>query len=119
MNQIERTRITYRYELWRAVPAGVLEAAASVFLLLLAVRWFHASSLSKGLIAGGASLGFLLAPSIVLLVERLKWPVARALTWLAAIGAAGFIFMALVPTLAVYVAGSVLALTTASASIPL
>ena len=39
----------------------------------------------------------------------MNWPVAKALAWLAAIGAASFIVMALIPTLAVYVAGSVLA----------
>ena len=33
-----RTAITYRYECWRAVRAGVLEAAGTVFLLLIAVR---------------------------------------------------------------------------------
>jgi hypothetical protein len=34
-----RTAITYRYECWRALSAGVIEAAGTIFLLLIAVRY--------------------------------------------------------------------------------
>ena len=41
------TRITYRYEKWRALAAGILEAASSIFLLLMAVRWYDAGPYAR------------------------------------------------------------------------
>ena len=38
----DRTAVTYRYECWRAPAAGIIEAAGTIFLLLIAVRWFQA-----------------------------------------------------------------------------
>jgi hypothetical protein len=60
------TQITYRYEKWRALAAGVLEAAATIFLLLIAVRWYEAGPYAKALVAGGGSVGLLLAPWLML-----------------------------------------------------
>src|SRR6266436_921659 len=105
------TQITYRYEKWRALAAGVLEAAATIFLLLIAVRWYEAGPLAKALVAGGGSVGLLLAPWLVLRV--------KAAARLAALGAISFLVMALVPLLPIYVAGCVVALATSSAAIPL
>ena len=113
------TEITYRYECWHALAAGVIEAAGTLFLLLIAVRWYKAGPFAKALVAGGGSLGLILAPWVVLQVERSRWPVAKATARLAALGAISFLAMALVPVLPVYVAGCVLALTTSSAAIPL
>ena len=56
----ERTRLTFRWERWRAVTAGILESAGSTFLLLIAVRWFEAGATAKALIA--ASLNLKAAP---------------------------------------------------------
>ena len=114
-----RTAITYRYECWRALPAGVIEAAGTVFLLLIAVRHYHAGPMAKAMIAGGGSVGLILAPWVVSRVEAAGWPVAKAAARLAALGALSLVVMALVPVLPVFVAGSVLALTTSSAAIPL
>ena len=114
----DRTAITYRYERWRALAAGVIEAAGTIFLLLIAVRCFHAGPFAKALIAGGGSLGLILAPWVVSRVEASGWPVAKAAAHLAAVGAASLLVMALVPSLPVYVAGCVLAMTTSSAVQP-
>ncbi|MBI3850627.1 MAG: MFS transporter [Verrucomicrobia bacterium] len=114
-----RTELTYRYERWRAISSGVLETAGTTFLLLLAVRWFEAGPLAKAFVAGGGSLGLILAPWVVSRVEAAGWPVAKAASRLAALGAISFFMMALVPLLPVFVVGSVLAMTTASAAIPL
>src|ERR1051326_5097442 len=70
MNGCDFTRITYRYEKWRALAAGILEAASSIFLLLIAVRWYKAGPYAKALVAGGGSVGLLLAPWLLLRVER-------------------------------------------------
>jgi hypothetical protein len=113
------TQITYRYEKWRALTAGILEAAATLFLLLIAVRWYEAGPYSKALVAGGGSAGLLLGPWLVLRVESAGWPVAKAAARLAALGALSFTVMAVFPQLPIFVLGSVVSLTTISAAIPL
>src|ERR1051326_3948624 len=119
MNGCDFTRITYRYEKWRALAAGILEAASSIFLLLIAVRWYKAGPYAKALVAGGGSVGLLLAPWLVLRVESAAWPVAKAASRLAVLGALTFVAMAAVPLLPVFVLGSVVTLATVSAAIPL
>jgi len=119
MSDLGRTATTYRCERWRALAGGILEAAATIFLLLVAVSFYRAGPLAKALVAGGGSLGLPLAPWVVLKVEAADWPVAKAAARLAAVGALSFLLMALVPTLPIYVAGCVIALTTSSAAIPL
>jgi Major Facilitator Superfamily len=113
------TRITYRYEKWRALAAGILEAAASIFLLLIAVRWYNAGPYAKALVAGGGSVGWLLGPWLVLRVESAGWPVAKGVARLGWIGAASFAVMAIAPFLPIFVLGSIVSLTTISAAIPL
>lgn len=119
MDDRYRTETTYRYERWRAVPAGIIETAATTFLLLIAVRRYQAGPFSKALVAGGGSLGLLLSPWLVLRVESACLPVAKAASQLAALGALSFLLMALVPSLPVFVIGCVVALTTSAAAIPL
>jgi MFS family permease len=115
----DRTAVTYRYECWRAPAAGIIEAAGTIFLLLIAVRWYQAGPFAKAMVAGGGSLGLILAPWVVLRVEMAKWPVAKAAAWMAAVGTLSCLVMALIPVLPVFVACSVLAMTTSSAAIPL
>jgi MFS family permease len=119
MTGCDLTRSTYYYEKWRAPAAGILEAAATLFLLLIAVRWYNAGPYAKALVAGGGSVGLLLAPWLVLRVESAGWPVARAASWLAALGAVSFVVMAVFPMLPIFVLGSVVTLATVSAAIPL
>jgi hypothetical protein len=115
----DRTALTYRCECWRALSAGIIEAAGMIFLLLIAVRYYKTGPFAKAMVAGGGSLGLILAPWVVSRVEASGWPVAKAAARLAALGALSFLVMALVPALPVYVAGCVLAMTTSSAAIPL
>ena len=115
----QRTRLTFRYERWRAVTAGILESAGSTFLLLIAVRWFDAGATAKALIAAGGSVGLLVSPLVVSGVAALGWPVAVAASRLAMVGAGCFLATALVPVLPVFVVGSVLAMACSAAVIPL
>ncbi len=115
----ERTRLTFRWERWRAVTAGILESAGSTFLLLIAVRWFDAGATAKALIAAGGSVGLLISPLVVSGVAALGWPVALAASRLALVGAGCFLVTALVPILPVFVVGSVLAMACSAAVIPL
>jgi ADP-heptose:LPS heptosyltransferase len=52
MTALDRTEITYRYERWRALSTGIIEAAGTTFLLLIAVRGFDAGRTAKALVAG-------------------------------------------------------------------
>ena len=113
----ERTALTYHYERWRAVTNGILETAGTTFLLLIAVRWFKSGATAKALVAGGGSMGLLLTPVVVSIVQSARWPAARAASRLAAGGAACFLVMALVPWLPLFVIGSVLAMAASSAAI--
>jgi len=115
----ECTRRTYRLELQRAVPHGILESAGSTFLLLIAVRYFQAGATAKALIASGGSVGLMLAPAVVSLVARRRWPAAQAAAGFAAGGAGIFLLLGLVPWLPLYVVGSIAGMTAATAVIPL
>ena len=68
----DRTAVTYRYECWRALSAGVIEAAGTIFLLLIAVRVYQAGPFAKAMVAGGGSLGLILAPWVVSRVEAAR-----------------------------------------------
>ncbi|MST94070.1 MAG: MFS transporter [Pedosphaera sp.] len=114
-----RTQITYRYERLRAVSAGVLEAAATTFLLLIAVRGYEAGALDKALVAGGGSFGLLLTPLVVFFVTTRGWPAAVAASRLLYVGAGSFFFAALVPGRPVFVTASVLGMASAASVIPL
>lgn len=115
----ERTRLTYRLELQRAVANGVLESAGSTFLLLIALKYFQAGALAKALVAGGGSLGLMLSPVVVSVVARSRVPAAVAAARCALGGAAVLVGMAAVPWLPLYVAGSIASMAAAAAVIPL
>ncbi len=114
-----RTILTYCYERWRAVSAGILETAGATFLLLIAVRAYEAGAFAKALVAAGGSTGLMLAPWAVSRVEAAGWPVALAASRLAMLGAITFVVMALIPVQSIFVSGAVLAMTASSVAIPL
>jgi MFS family permease len=119
MTDAGRIAQTYRYERWRAISSGIIETAGSTFLLLIAVRWFHAGAFAKALVAGGGSFGLMLGPWLVARVETGGWPVAKAASRVAVLGAIGFITMALLPVLPVFVIGAVITMAASSAAVPL
>ncbi len=111
--------VTFHFERYRAVALGISETASATFLMLIAVRWFEAGATCKALLACANSAGFLLAPFVVSFVERKQLETARAAAWLSYLGAVCFLLMAAIPTLAVFVVGSLLGIATISAAIPL
>ena len=114
-----RTALTFRYESYRAVAAGIIETASATFLLLIAVRWFEAGALSKGLVAAGSGLGLLLTPVVVSKVEAARIPVSRAASQLALAGAVALGLAAIAPLLVIFVPASMMAMAAAGALIPL
>ena len=114
-----RTRITYFYELWRSATAGIIETAGSTFLLTIAVKQFAAGSVAKGIVAGSGSLGLLLSPLVVSFVISSGWRTGRAASRILAIGSVSFLLATLVPSLPVFVIGSMIGMAASAAIIPL
>ena len=114
-----RTNQTFFYERWRALASGILESAGGTFLLLIAVRWFHAGDNAKALVAAGGSFGLMLGPWVVAKVQTLGWRTSLAAARLMWFGACWLVLMTLWPVLPIFVLGSIIAMTTASAAIPL
>jgi lipid-A-disaccharide synthase-like uncharacterized protein len=119
MSGRDNTELTYLYERRRAVTAGIIEAAGATFLLLIAVKWFKAEAFSKGLVAGGGSIGLLLTPWLVVFVARSGLPVAQVAGHLSMVGGLVLLFMAVVPSLPVFVIGSIVSMATAAMAVPL
>lgn len=116
---MDRKEVTYRNERWRAVGAGIIETAAMTFLLLIAVKWFHAGATAKGLIASGGSVGLMLGPAVVSLAAHRGWRSSTTASGLMAFGAIVTLIMTAAPFLGVFAIGTVLSMTASSAAIPL
>jgi MFS family permease len=114
-----RTSVTFRYEALRAIAAGIIETASTTFLVLIAVRWFEAGPLAKGLVAAGSGLGYVISPVIVTQVEALRTPVAVAASRLSLAAAAALALSALVPGELVFVLTSMVAIAASGATSPL
>ncbi len=119
MTAAARTQRTFRIERWRALTSGVLETAGTTFLLLVAVRWFHAGALAKALVAAGSSVGLLATPLVVTYVTRRALSPSIAACRLMSVGAIAFAIPAFFPWEPIYVAGAVVGMTMVSAVIPL
>jgi MFS family permease len=118
-DDLHRTQTTYRFELLRAISAGILETAGSTFLLLIAVRYFSAGAFAKAAVAGAGSLGLMLSPSVVSLVSSTGWPTTTAAARVLALGAICFCMAFIVPGLLAFVLCSVLGMAASAAVIPL
>ncbi len=119
MTSAEATQRTFACERVRALASGIIETAGTTFLLLIAVRWFQAGATVKALIACGGSVGLLLSPLVVFVVESRRWKTASAASWVAGIGAACFLLMAIFQNIVVFTAGGIVAMAASSAMIPL
>jgi MFS family permease len=106
-------------ERWRALTLGILETAASTFLLLIAVRQFQAGAFAKSWIAAGSSVGLLLTPLVVTWVARHGARPSTAASRILLAGSLAFLAPALLPWTPVFVIGSVLGLTAVSSVVPL
>jgi Major Facilitator Superfamily len=99
--------------------AGLIEAAANTFMLLIAVRSLSAGPAGKALVAAGNSVGFLLSPIVVNAVARRGWPPALAASRTLLCGAGCCVVAAFAPNAWVYVPAAMLGMAMNSAVIPL
>lgn len=61
MPEPDTTRRTFRNELWRSLPAGVLDTLSSTFGMLIAVRVFQLGSLEKSIFLSATSSGLIVS----------------------------------------------------------
>ena len=57
--------------------SGILEVGFNVFVILIAIRFLHASEEVKSLLAAGSALGFFLMPWTVKISSKLQKPVTH------------------------------------------
>lgn len=114
-----REQITFRLERWRAVAMGVFEPLGGTFFLMIAIKYYQAGDLAQAFAATGGSAGLLLGPPVVSWIQGSGWPINRVLSGFQWVLAVALLLTAWVPFLPVYVGAGLVALTLASASIPL
>jgi hypothetical protein len=119
MSSADRARLTFRLDAGRMFCGGIIESAANTFLLLIAMQHFAAGAVAKSLVAGAGSVGLLLSPVAITLVQRWRWNTTLGVARFLALGAACCVLMAVVPKLWLYVPACLIAMTLSSAIIPL
>jgi MFS family permease len=110
---------TFYYERWRAISAGILETAGVTFLLLIAVRVFHADTTSKALVAAGGNIGLLLTPFVVSRVEASGWDISKAGSLFAIVGCVAFLFASTTHWLPLFVICAMIGTASSAAVVPL
>lgn len=81
-DQSQQSR-TFRLELLRSVPQGMMVTAFTTFAIFVAIRVYDLPSWMKGMLLGAGSIGLLLSLFVVQFTRRLDWPVNRmvAMLW--------------------------------------
>ncbi len=116
----ETTRKTFRLELWRAVPVGMLEYMIVPFAGLVALNYYDASDAQKAFLLAVSQAGLIASLAVVPLVRRLGWPITRAAAAFGLSGAASIAFAAtFADSLACYMAGLSVAFFTFTLPLPL
>lgn len=113
-------RRTFRLELLRSLPAGVVETVGTTFAVFLAVSIFDASQTAKAVLVSSASVGLLLSLFAVQFVRRIGCSLNVAISVISMVSAAGFLLAALNPgSLALYLIGICLAKLGLTLTLPL
>lgn len=115
---------TFRWDIFRAMPMGVVETVVTTFAILIANRYLNLEDVMKSWLVAGTAIGLLLSLFSVALVRRLGWSVnvSASIAWVVA--AIGFGIAAIdgmdgESNALFFVGGLVLALLSHSLSTPL
>ena len=118
--QEQVVRKTFRLELLRAVPSGVLETAATTFAILIVIRHYNAGPAVKSLLLGSPHAGLLASFLVVPLLHRISMRTGSLVSLIYCAGGAGFLAAAAYPeSMAVYLAGVFLGLFSLTFQVPL
>ena len=71
--QLEIERVTYFWDRFRGISAGINDAVFSTFVLLIAIRVFDASSTQKSILASALYLGMFLMPMFLWLASWFRF----------------------------------------------
>lgn len=118
MTPEHRERLTFQLERLRAFGMGILETASATFLLLIAHRIFSAGPATKAIIQGSGSLGLLLSPIAVFWAAHHNLHAGTAAARLFCFGAISLTLSALIPSLPIFVAGTLAAFVAITAATP-
>ncbi len=116
----QATRRTFHNELWRSLPAGVMDAMASTFGMLIAVRVFHLGHVEKSIFLSATSGGLITSLFVVPLLLRARSTIAGTAARVQMLGGACMAVAALFPREPwVFIIGLSLGLFCFSMQIPL
>jgi len=76
------TRATFRNELLRSLPAGVLETVTATFAILIAEKVFNASAEAKELALVGGRGGLAASFAVVWVLSKFRRPLNQLVAWL-------------------------------------
>ncbi|GEP42901.1 MFS transporter [Brevifollis gellanilyticus] len=93
----QATRRTFHNELWRSLPAGVLDAMSSTFGMLVAVRVFHLGHVEKSIFLSATSGGLITSLFVAPLLLRARSTIARTAAKVQMLGGACMALAALFP----------------------
>lgn len=91
------TRATFRNELLRSLPAGVLETVTATFAILIAERVFRASPEAKELALMGGRGGLAASFAVVWVLSKFRRPLNQLVAWLNHAAGCSFMVAALMP----------------------
>ena len=102
----ETTRRTFRLELWRSIPVGIIEYLFIPLAGLIALGHYQASDWQKALLLAISGGGMVASIAIVPLVRKLNWELTHSAAVFNLIGAAGIALAAAFPdSLVIYMTG--------------
>lgn len=111
---------TFHNELWRSIPAGVLDSMSSTFGMLIAVRVFNLGNLEKSIFLSATSGGLITSLFVVPLLLRARGSIAQTAALVQMHGGAFMALAALFPTSPwIFIIGLSLGLFCFSMQIPL
>ena len=120
MTDQEATRRTFRNEMARSVPVGIIDTLGSTFGMLIAVRVFEMRDFAKSLFLASTSGGLMMSLFVVPLLLRTRGTIAQTAARVQLVGAAAMAVSALFPkSAACYMAGISIGLFCLAMQIPL
>ena len=91
------TRATFRNELLRSLPVGILETVTATFAILIAEKVWHASPQAKELALMGGRGGLAASFAVVWVLSKFRRPLNQLVAWLNHAAGLCFLVSALLP----------------------
>lgn len=112
--------LTFRNEMWRSVPSGILDTAYNTFGMILAVKVFAASEAAKSVFLSSPRIGHMAAILVVPLLLRFRSTVAETAAVTQMAGGVCFALSAIFPASeAMFITGISLGFILFSLQVPL